>query len=177
MNTLVGYFIEKRLPFPVVQNIAKRLWQSQGLIEVLSNNSGFNFFRFESQESMLKVFDEGSYHFAGRQFITKCWEPSMNLAKETYSSIPLWIKIHNLPLKGWSLKGISIMASQIGRSLYANPRTEDRSRLGYARVCVNVDVCSKFPKFIDIDQGYDEATGEHHIPSVPKKTLFRSSEC
>ncbi|XP_052201561.1 uncharacterized protein LOC127807600 [Diospyros lotus] len=177
MNTLVGYFIEKRLPFPVVQNIAKRLWQNCGLLEVLSNNSGFYFFRFDSQESMLRVFDEGPYHFAGRPFIIKCWEPGMNLAKDSHSSIPLWIKIHNLPLEGWSLKGISIMASQIGRPLYADPMTEDRSRLGFARVCVEVSASSKFPKYIDIDQGYDEATGERRISRLPIEYQWIPSIC
>ena len=42
-NTLVGYFVEKRLPFPVVQNITRRLWQHHRLLEVLSNNNGFFF--------------------------------------------------------------------------------------------------------------------------------------
>jgi len=177
MNTLVGYFIEKRVPFPAVQNIAKRLWQGQGLLEVLSNNSGFYFFRFDSQESMLRVFDEGPYHFAGRPLIIKCWEPGMNLAKDTHSSIPLWIKIHNIPLEGWSLKGISIMASHIGRPLYADPMTEDRSRLGYARVCVDVNASSKFPKYIDIDQGYDESTGERRLSRLPIEYQWIPSIC
>ncbi|XP_052177674.1 uncharacterized protein LOC127791741 [Diospyros lotus] len=69
------------------------------------------------------------------------------------------------------------MASQIGRPLYADPMTEDRSRLGYARVCVDVNVCSKFPKFIDIDQGYDEATGERRISRLPIEYQWIPSIC
>ena len=46
---------------------------------------------------MLKVFNEGPYHFVGHPFIIKCWELGMNLAKESHSSIFLWIKIHNPP--------------------------------------------------------------------------------
>ena len=55
-NALVGYFIEKRLPFPVVQNIAKCMWQRHRLLEVLSNNCHFFVFCFDSKESMLKFF-------------------------------------------------------------------------------------------------------------------------
>ena len=96
-------------------------------------------------------FDTGPYHFVDRPFILKCWENGINLAKKSNSSIPLWIKIHNPPLDGWSLKGISIIASEIRRPLHADPTIEDRSRLGYARVCVEVNVSSKLPKYIDID--------------------------
>ena len=34
---LVGYFIEKQLPFSAVNTIAKKLWGIWGLIEVLAN--------------------------------------------------------------------------------------------------------------------------------------------
>lgn len=91
----------------------------------------------------------------------------MNLAKESYSSILLWIKIYNPPLEGWSLKGISAMASDIGRPLHENPMIEDRSRLGYARVCVEVNVSSKFLKHIDVDKGYDESTDDRCISRLP----------
>jgi len=55
----VGYFIEKRLSFLVVQTIAKKIWQQHGLIEVLSNNAEFYFFRFDKQTNMLNIFDVG----------------------------------------------------------------------------------------------------------------------
>lgn len=93
-NTLVGYFIEKRFPFPVVQNIAKKMWQRHGLIEVLSNNCGFFFFRFDSLDNMLKIFDASPCHFvvAGCPVILKCWEPGMNISRESHTSVPIWIK-------------------------------------------------------------------------------------
>ena len=86
-------------------------------------------------------------------------------------------KIHNPPLKEWSLKGISVIASQIGRPLHADPMTNDRSRLGYARVCVEVNVLSKFPKYIDIDQGIDEAAEERRISRIPIKYQWIPSIC
>ncbi|XP_052197386.1 uncharacterized protein LOC127804553 [Diospyros lotus] len=69
------------------------------------------------------------------------------------------------------------MASQIERPLYADPMTEDRSRFSYARVCVDVNVSSKFPKFIDIDQGYDEATGERRISRLQIEYQWIPSIC
>ena len=74
----------------------------------------------------------------------------MNISRETHTSVPIWIKIHNPPLEGWPLKGIFVIASSIGRPLYADPMTEERTRLGFAKVCVEVSVNSSFPKCIDV---------------------------
>ncbi|XP_052206951.1 uncharacterized protein LOC127811278 [Diospyros lotus] len=69
------------------------------------------------------------------------------------------------------------MENHIGRPLYADPMTQDRSRLGYARVCVDVNVYSKFPQFIDIDQGYDEASGERRISRLQIEYQWIPSIC
>ena len=45
-NTLVGYFIDKRLSFQAVQSIVRKMWQHFGLLEVLSHNSGCFFILF-----------------------------------------------------------------------------------------------------------------------------------
>jgi predicted GNAT superfamily acetyltransferase len=45
------------------------------------------------------------------------------------------------------------VASGVGNSLYADSVTEEQLRLGYARVLVEVNVDSEFPKEIDLDMG------------------------
>ena len=42
-NTLVGYFIGKRLPYQVVNSIAYKIWGKFGLREVLTSENGFFF--------------------------------------------------------------------------------------------------------------------------------------
>ena len=91
----------------------------------------------------------------------------MNLAINSHSLIPFWVKIHNVPLKRRLLKGISMMASEIGRPLHVDPMTKDRTRLGYVKICVEVSVSSKFSKFISIYQGIDEFSREPWIFRLP----------
>lgn len=45
------------------------------------------------------------------------------------------------------------VASGIGKPLFANSVTEEQMRLGYARVLVEVNMESKYPRFIDLDVG------------------------
>ncbi|GJY27406.1 reverse transcriptase domain-containing protein [Tanacetum coccineum] len=53
-NTLYGYFIGKRLAFPVVENYVKHAWERFGLERVMLTN-GFFFFRFATLEGMEQV--------------------------------------------------------------------------------------------------------------------------
>ncbi len=59
----------------------------------------------------------------------------------------------HLPVEFWSPLCLSHVASGVGNSLYADSVTEEQLRLGYARVLVEVNVDSEFPKEIDLDMG------------------------
>lgn len=45
-NCLVGYFIEKKLPFTSINYISHKVWDRMRLLEVLANDRGFFYFKF-----------------------------------------------------------------------------------------------------------------------------------
>jgi len=55
-------------------------------------------------------------------------------------SVPVWVRLRNLPFVYWSTQSISKVASAIGRPLYVDQRTEQMSILTFARVCVEITV-------------------------------------
>ncbi|GJR76641.1 hypothetical protein Tco_0089006 [Tanacetum coccineum] len=59
-NTLYGYFIGKRLAFPLVENYVKNTWAKFGLRHVMHKN-GFFFFQFSTREGMQKVLESGPW--------------------------------------------------------------------------------------------------------------------
>ena len=52
--------------------------------------------------------------------------------------VPVWVKLYNVPLEYWTVKGLSCVASAIGIPLHADLTTLLRKRLSYARVCVEI---------------------------------------
>ncbi|GAB2232794.1 hypothetical protein Droror1_Dr00011852 [Drosera rotundifolia] len=74
-----------------------------------------------------------------KAMILQQWTPSLILSKKQHQKIPLWVKLHKVPLSVWTCDGLSGIASLIGTLLYANPFTENRTRLDFARVCVEVE--------------------------------------
>jgi hypothetical protein len=74
----------------------------------------------------------------------------MLLLNLSLSSIHVWIKLHNLPTEYWNATCLSNIASGVGNPICVDFVTEEQRRLGFARVLVEVDVASDFPKEIDL---------------------------
>ncbi|KAG5545182.1 hypothetical protein RHGRI_017610 [Rhododendron griersonianum] len=139
-NCMVGFFLDKKLPFLSVQSIAFNAWGKKGLVDVLSNDNGFFFFQFNSREDYLSIIDQGPWHFGGKLLMLKPWEVGMSFEKEQLSKIPIWVQFYNIPLEYWTAGGFSFVASAIGRPLYAASFTESGKRISYARICVEIDI-------------------------------------
>lgn len=72
-NILVGYFLGKKLSYLTVNSIAHKIWDKEGLIEVLSSDNGFLFFEFEYHEGMCSILDRAPWHMANRPLVLKKW--------------------------------------------------------------------------------------------------------
>ena len=138
-TTLVGYFVGKRLPFKVVDSIAHKIWGRYGLREVLSSDNGFFFFKFDNVQDACVVMERGPWHMTNRPLVLKHWQPSLPLAKEDVNKVPVWVRLYNVPFEYWTSKGLSYVASAVGCPLHADHITLSRTRLSYARVCVEID--------------------------------------
>lgn len=56
----------------------------------------------------------------------------------TIRSVPVWIKLYNIPLYAWSHYGINWLASRVGKFLCMNQSTERLEKINYAKCLVEV---------------------------------------
>ncbi|KAF7851182.1 hypothetical protein BT93_L4366, partial [Corymbia citriodora subsp. variegata] len=120
---LVGYLVGKKLPFKLVETALKNAWGSK-LVELKANDQGFFFFRIPDAEFQRKTLDEGPLTVTRVPLILQQWSPLLELKKNNQMTIPVWIRLRNIPYALWSVPGIGVIASAIGRPLYVNQRTE-----------------------------------------------------
>lgn len=80
----------------------------------------------------------------------KRWSLGMQLNKELLHSIPIWIRLPNLPLEYWTEEGISRIASVLGSLIRLDKFTEGITKISYARVLVEIKNSFKFPNKIPI---------------------------
>ena len=98
-STLVGCFVRGSLPFSAVNNIARKIWSSDGLVDVLTIEKGFFLFRFASEDGMTNVVEKGPWLFAGRYMVLRKWSPGLPLSRANLHRIPVWAKFHNVPIE------------------------------------------------------------------------------
>lgn len=111
-----------------------------GRFKAFSRENGFFVFRFGEDSDCLRVFENGSWYFKGRLLVLKGWESDATCEQDMINTIPIWLKLPNLPIPWCSQRSISIIASTIGKPLYVDSATELRGRLSYARCCVEVSI-------------------------------------
>ncbi|KAJ0035913.1 hypothetical protein Pint_25642 [Pistacia integerrima] len=160
-NCLVGSFIDKKLPFHIVQSYAMKLWMKYEITEVMMNDKAFFFFKFGTEFEMIQCLEDGPWLFQNRPILLKKWQPAMELSKEAPRVILLWVKLFDVPLEFWNNVGFSI-ASRVGKSLAMDRVTEDNCRLGsgrigYARMLVEVDATRKLPEVLNVCTPCDES--------------------
>ncbi|GKA55538.1 RNA-directed DNA polymerase, eukaryota, reverse transcriptase zinc-binding domain protein [Tanacetum coccineum] len=87
--------------------------------------------------------------------VVQKWDPSVNLDRTKPCSLPIWIKLMNPPLEAWSVKGLSALASRIGKPFTMDVMStrmckQGIGRLGYARVLVEADAKKGLEDHIDV---------------------------
>ncbi|XP_021991414.1 uncharacterized protein LOC110888182 [Helianthus annuus] len=154
-NVLYGYFLGNRLPYPVVEYYAKNVWAKFGFSKLMMNSAGFFFFKFESNEGMMKVLEGGPWLIRKMPLFLNKWSPKVSLKKEGIKTIPLWVKLHNVPIAVYTDDGLSLLASKIGvpkklDSYTADMCADNWGRSSYARAMIEVSAESDLKDYITL---------------------------
>lgn len=148
-NTLYGYFMGKKIVFPVVQHFARAMWTMYGLQCAMMNPQGFFFFKFSSKENMEVVLLNEPWMTRTIPIILKTWFASLCLAKEGLKMISVWVKLHDVPMAAYTGDGLSMIASKIGTPMlidsYTNTMCEESwGRNSYARALIELNAENEF---------------------------------
>ncbi|KAF5202090.1 hypothetical protein FRX31_008320 [Thalictrum thalictroides] len=111
---LVGSFVGKRLPFPLVRDALQKQWKIQKF-EMVADDEVF-YFKFQSEEDKILVIEKGPIFIAGRLFVLRFWSPEIEKGRNLISSVPIWVKLEGVPKRLWSEEGLGFLGSLIGSS-------------------------------------------------------------
>ncbi|KAG5540748.1 hypothetical protein RHGRI_020851 [Rhododendron griersonianum] len=152
-HCLVGHFLDARKDFRLASSTAHKQWGKMtkyGLLSVKSDNAGFLYFEFKDEACQLAVLEGGPWFFSQKFLVLKKWRRMMTPSKISPSSIPTWVKLHNLPPECWTEEGLSRVASAIGQPKHVDQATKKKTRLAYARVCVEIEAADELPDDIQV---------------------------
>ena len=150
-----GFFVDKFTSFHYVKNWANSVWKDR-IVNVLTFENGFFIFQFKNEVDVSQILEEGPFYCGNRLVVIKKWFPSIRMCKEEFSSVPVWMKFYNVPLELWTKEGLGYIASAFGTPRYLDEHTFQRSRLNFARVCVEINANNVIPSSFKVNLGYGE---------------------
>ncbi|GJU66740.1 retrovirus-related pol polyprotein from transposon TNT 1-94 [Tanacetum coccineum] len=142
-NSLVGFFVGKKVAFPIVKNYVMNTWAKFGFEKVMSDDEGMFYFKFSSFQGLEHVLEKGPWLIRNVPLILTKWSPNMTLSKDEVTRVPVWVNMHKVPVVAYTADGLSLIASQIGNPLSLDAftstmRVETWGRIGFARALIEV---------------------------------------
>ncbi|KAL2901273.1 hypothetical protein RDABS01_026355 [Bienertia sinuspersici] len=136
-NSIVVYVLGSNPPLTVMDDFLRRVCKSSGVNKVSLLNKGIYLVRMNSEEGMMKAISSGV------QFFEKaCYCPTVASRGKLYpkdvKSVPVWIKLHELEFKYWTDSVMDKLLTSIGKFRNADQNTQDRRKLSYTRVLVEM---------------------------------------
>ncbi|GJT58679.1 RNA-directed DNA polymerase, eukaryota, reverse transcriptase zinc-binding domain protein [Tanacetum coccineum] len=121
------------------------------------------------KDGLRTVIDKGPWMVNNRPLIVQQWNHEIGIQKAEHSKLPLWVRMTDVPLKAWSIDGISALASSLGNPLIMDNMIASMCHNGigmmdFARVLVEMDVGKDFKKEIKVQ--YKD--GENKIKGIKK---------
>lgn len=104
-KTLVGYFLGKAIAFPIVQNYVTNTWKKFGVQKIMKNEAGVFLFKFSSKDGLEHVLQQGPWLIRHSPLILRKWSLNIPLTKNEVTTIPVWVKLHNVPIVAYSEVG------------------------------------------------------------------------
>lgn len=76
-------------------------WKPKGSIDLHLGFKGFFTVVFTNIEDKDNVFEGGPYFYAAAGFYMRPWMMNFVLERETFTSVPVWVRLYSLPLDYW----------------------------------------------------------------------------
>lgn len=167
-----GVFSKGSKPYSMVVGAARRAWERKGMLQVFQKDSRTYLFKFTSEAEMNKVLAQGTWYIEGQPMLLKAW----GRKNKVVDSIPLWVKFSRIPDCYWTQKGLSWLASTIGRPLCADELTAKVEVLPFAKMCVEYNLGDDLPDKLQV-QTLDPVTEELSVAEVLVEYPFKPLVC
>nr|GEU50166.1 hypothetical protein [Tanacetum cinerariifolium] len=144
VNTAYGFFLGKRVAYPVVANYVRNTWGKFGLVKSMLNLSTRLFsFKFSSMDGLNAMLENGSWFIRNHLLILRKWNPDVNLLKKDIRNVLVWVKLHGVPVMAFSEDSLSAIAIKLGTLLMLDSYTFDMclqswGRSSYARAMIEL---------------------------------------
>ena len=111
---------------------------------------GYFLFDFESKEDKDLIFRNGPYFMGPQGLYLNGWTPDFDPEADTPKTVPVWVRLPNLPMHCWNSKSLQAIGTALGKYIdMASPKDQ----YACARICVEVGLEAGLPEAIKLTVG------------------------
>ncbi|XP_074314336.1 uncharacterized protein LOC141649548 [Silene latifolia] len=144
-SAVVCYVLEGNSPWELLSGFINRLWGKYKYDKISFLPNGAFLVHFPTLECKTLVLQQGFPMFNNKPLIVKPWSEECSLAKEKVKFVPIWVRLCGLPLKFWGASSLAKISTLLGKFMRCDAATMEKTKLGYARIMIEVEVGQKFP--------------------------------
>ncbi|GKD47918.1 RNA-directed DNA polymerase, eukaryota, reverse transcriptase zinc-binding domain protein [Tanacetum coccineum] len=101
------------------------------------------------------VVENGPWMINNIPMIVQKWDHEINIEKREPSVLPVWVKLKNVLMEAWTKKGISVLASNLGKPIIMDVMTtmmcnQGAERIGFAKLRVEINATKECKDSIEI---------------------------
>ena len=152
---VVGRFVAFRPSIEAVRKWVINRWKVKGNICVSAMPSGLFCFRFTAEEDLQMVLS-GIWYFGKHCLALTRWHPGFDASLELNKLAPVWVRLPGLPLEFWDEVILRWVGNSFGHFVTTDKVTMQKSRLDYARFCVNVALNRTLPSIVTLKTKWGE---------------------
>lgn len=143
---VVGTFTKGTNTYKTVSEFAFKIWGPRGLLNVFKKDPNTFVFKFKNENGMLAALSKGTWYINRRPMVVTAWGITPGVVPVT--SMPLWIKLTNVPDSYWTEEGLSNLASVIGEPRGADQLTSRLHIMPFAMIQVKYELGDPLPNEI-----------------------------
>lgn len=130
----------RSVSYNFIQARLQSLWKLVGSLDWVDLGKEFYLVRFSLEEDHAAVLEKGLL-FIGENFLSiRPWEPNFKPSSASVTSIIVWIRLNELPIKYYEAQTLKQIGSTIGTVLRINTHRAVEAREKYARLWIQLDV-------------------------------------
>ncbi|KAF5196454.1 Atp-dependent dna helicase [Thalictrum thalictroides] len=129
-NHLVGYFIDKMMPYFLVKRVVEKEWKLKRGMQITTDGKLY-YFKFVDHEDRRKILEGGPIFLAGQIMVIRLRAEDVYEERNQISTFQIWVKCYDIPTQVWCKEGLSLIGSRIGKPECCDEMTMEMERLDF----------------------------------------------
>ncbi|CAK8531877.1 unnamed protein product [Lathyrus sativus] len=154
--SLILYAMGVDLSMNAVKNFMTKNWNFVQLPDMYYNDESYFILRFKSFKDRDEVLLRGPYMIRNIPLLIHEWRPGFKVKDELLRTLPIWVKLPQLPIILWGDTSLNKIRSALGNPIMTDECTANRLRVSYARILVEMDITKELPQTITIGDNEGE---------------------